>query len=134
MRGLWIFFPPWAYAVVITLLGRWGESRWLRFPESGSYGATGERRRHSGGSMIVTNLFFLSLVPTTLLVWTRGMLPFEGPRAGLALGIAAFLLGCVPVRLLGVDQAGWDRTLWGLFIDLMRVGGALLIIGWLVGP
>ncbi|HUU46854.1 MAG TPA: hypothetical protein VM118_14095 [Acidobacteriota bacterium] len=133
MRALWIFFPPWVYAVVVTWLGRWGESRWIRHHGADRSVPVHERVWRTSGSVIITNLFFLSLLPTTLLVWTRGMLPVEGPRAGLALALAAFAFGCVPSRLLDVGRLGWDRTLWGLFVDLVRVGGALLLIGWLIG-
>ncbi len=132
MGEIWIVIPPWIYAVFVCWAGRWGEWRWI-----GRSGSETESRPLSFGGIgvtLITNLIFLSLLPTTVLTLTYTMLPFEGARAGLALGVAAYLFGCVPARLLDVTRQGWDRTFWGLLIDLLRVGGALYLVGWLVVP
>lgn len=132
MGEIWIVIPPWIYAVLITWAGRWGEGRWI-----GRNASETESRRLSFdgiGVTLITNLIFLSLLPTSVLILTYTMLPFEGARAGLALGLAAYLLGCVPARLLDVTRQGWDRTCWELLVDLLRVGGALYLVGWLVVP
>ena len=60
------------------------------------------------------------------------LLPFHGTRAGLSLGLLAFVFGSVPARLFDASESGWDRTLWMILIDLLRVGGAMAIIGYLV--
>lgn len=130
MGEIWIVIPPWIYAVLVTWAGRWGEMRWFGREDSES-----ESRRlpfNGIGITLTTNLIFLSLLPTSVLILTYTMLPFEGARAGLALGMAAYILGCVPSRLLDVARQGWDRTFWGLLVDLLRVGGALYLVGWLV--
>ncbi len=132
MTGIWIVIPPWVYAVLVSLIGRWGEAKWLRRPadeeSSGSHGFWPD----NGGALLITNLVFLSLVPTSLLAAIGVLLPFNGARAGLSLGLLAFLLGCVPARLLDAHDVGWDRTLWVLLVDLLRVGGAMAIVGFLV--
>lgn len=132
MGEIWIVIPPWIYAVLVTWAGRWGEWRWI-----GRNGSETESHRPSFGDVgvtLMTNLIFLSLLPTSVLMLTYTMLPFEGARAGLALGLAAYLFGCVPARLLDVTRRGWDHTFWELLIDLLRVGGALYLVGWLVVP
>lgn len=130
MKGLWVVFPSWFYAVAATYFGRWGEAHWLRRPHD-AQGAP-VSIRGDWGIILITNLVFLSLVPVSLLSVIGVLLPFGGARAGLSLGLVAFLFGCVPARLMDVEHHGWDRTLWAILIDLLRLGGALMIIGWLV--
>jgi hypothetical protein len=77
-------------------------------------------------------LVFLSLVPTSLLSVIGVLLPFNGARAGLSLGLLAFLFGAVPIRLIESSESGWDRALWSVLIDFIRVGGAMTIVGYLV--
>lgn len=127
VSGIWIVFPPWLYAVVISLLGRWGQRRWLRRPEQ-----NGSLWPSDWGTILITNLVFLSLVPTSLLSVIGVLLPFNGARAGLSLGLLAFLFGSVPSRLTDSADLGWDRTLWLILIDFIRVGGAMTIVGYLV--
>ncbi|HEX9750167.1 MAG TPA: hypothetical protein VGB22_02590 [candidate division Zixibacteria bacterium] len=132
LPSFWTVIPPWLYAVVVTLLGRWGARLWLR---RGSIGqpSDGGILDHLGAAMLA-NLVFLSLLPMLVLLSTGPMLPLSGARAGLALGMAAYLFGCVPTRLLDVGLHGWDRSLWNLLVDLLRVGGACLLVGWLALP
>lgn len=132
MIGIWIVIPPWFFAVLVSLIGRWGEGKWLRTSTAEESSSSHRFWPDNWGAMLITNLVFLSLVPTSLLAVIGVLLPFNGARAGLSLGLLAFLLGCVPSRLLDAHDAGWDRTLWVLLIDLLRVGGAMAIVGYLV--
>jgi hypothetical protein len=132
VSGIWIVFPPWLYAVAISLIGRWGQTQWIARPAP-EVGAGGARFwPDDWGTVLVTNLVFLSLLPTSLLTVIGTLLPFTGARAGLSLGLLAFMIGCVPVRLLHASESGWDRTLWFILIDLLRAGGAMAIVGFLV--
>lgn len=127
VTGIWIVLPPWLYAVLISLLGHWGRTRWI------SHAASGESPWwENWGIILITNLVFMSLIPISLLSVIGGMLPFGGARAGLSLGLLAFLFGALPTRLLAATETGWDLTLWRILIDLLRVGGAMTIIGYLV--
>lgn len=132
MSGIWIVFPPWLFAFVVSLIGRWGQSRWTE--PSGA--DRGEGRTSiwpsDWGSIAITNLVFLSLLPISLLTAIGVLLPFTGARAGLSLGLLAFIIGCVPIRLMAASEHGWDRTLWLILIDLLRTGGAMTIVGYLV--
>lgn len=127
VSGIWIVFPPWLYAVVVSLLGRWGQRQWLSRPD-----LRGSLWPDDWGTILITNLVFLSLVPTSLLSVIGVLLPFNGARAGLSLGLLAFLFGSVPSRLTDSADIGWDRTLWFILIDFIRVGGAMTIVGYLV--
>lgn len=131
VSGLWIVIPSWLYAVAVSLVGRFGQSRWVacqspsdRAPEPAWFG--------DWGNLLITNLVFLSILPISLLSVLGVFLPFTSARAGLALGLLAFLFGSVPMRLLDAAEQGWDRTLWKLLIDLLRIGGAMAIVGALV--
>lgn len=127
VSGIWIIFPPWLYAVVISLLGRWGQRRWLSRAQPAE-----SAWPQDWGTILITNLVFLSLIPTSLLSVIGVLLPFNGARAGLSLGLLAFLFGSVPSRLIDSSDLGWDRTLWLILIDFIRVGGAMTIVGYLV--
>lgn len=127
MSGIWIIFPPWLYAVVVSLLGRWGQKRWLSRTQPAE-----SAWPQDWGTILITNLVFLSLIPTSLLSVIGVLLPFNGARAGLSLGLLAFLFGSVPSRLIDSSDLGWDRTLWLILIDFIRVGGAMTIVGYLV--
>ena len=132
MSELWIVFPPWMYAVFISFIGYWGQSRLSsRFPDGTTEMPRGLWPRE-WGTILLTNLVFLSLVPISLLSVIGVLLPFHGARAGLSLGLLAFVFGSVPSRLFDAAEAGWDRTLWLILIDLIRVGGAMAIVGFLV--
>jgi len=131
VSGIWIVFPPWIYAIAVSMAGRWGQARLFQSFGSASDGHEWYRPG-DWGAIVVTNLVFLSLIPISLLAVIGALLPFSGARAGLSLGILAFLFGCTPVRILEARQFGWDRTLWLILIDLLRVGGAMAIVGFLV--
>jgi hypothetical protein len=134
LGSLWLLIPPWLCSVIVTLIGRWGERR-LVSPEGASQ-PTSERSSRSIwfglANLLFTNLIFLSLLPTIVLMMFQPMMPFLGARAGLALALAAFLFGIAPLRLIDAPQRGWNHAFWILFIDLLRVGGSLTLIGWLL--
>ncbi|HWO56585.1 MAG TPA: hypothetical protein VNN55_03355 [bacterium] len=131
VSGIWIVIPSWLYAVAVSLLGRLGQGRWLSH-------RTVDEAPHphwwpgDWGNLLITNLVFLSIIPISLLSVIDVILPFTGARAGLALGLLAFVFGATPLRLLDASEQGWDRTLWSLLIDLLRIGGAMTIVGALV--
>ena len=132
MSELWIVFPPWIYAVLVSFIGYWGQSRLCARSPEGTAETPPRLWPHEWGTILLTNLVFLSLVPISLLSVIGVLLPFHGARAGLSLGLLAFVFGCVPARLFDAAEAGWDRTLWLILIDLLRVGGAMAIVGFLV--
>lgn len=132
VRNIWTIIPPWAYAMLVGWLGRWGESRWAPSGDAVEQSTVPPAPTVTLGHGAITTLVFLSLLPSALLTILGPMIPFEGARAGLALGIVAFLFGCVPMRLLDVRGRGWDLTLWMILVDLLRVGGALSIVGALL--
>jgi hypothetical protein len=132
LHALLIILPPWAYAVVVTWLGHWGETH--VFPRRGGEHQEITDARFDWSAVLIINLILLSLIPSAMLSRVGWMLPFQGAHAGLAVGIGAYLFGCVPIRLLERHQHGWDLTAWRLLIDLVRVGGAFLLVGWLVVP
>ena len=115
------------WGIGATHLGLWGEHRWLRADES-----TPQSRIPSGRMILFTSFTFLAFLPTSLLSVIHVMIPFSGARAGLALAIAGYFFGCIPVRLFDIRRFGWDHTLWWLLADLVRICGALTIVGWLV--
>lgn len=132
MSGLWIVLPPWIYAVLVSFLGRWGQ---MHIAGPTLVGTEASPRRGwltDWSTVLITNLVFLSLVPISLLSVIGVLLPFNGARAGLALGLLAFVFGNVPARLFDAAEIGWDRALWLILIDLLRVGGAMAIVGYLV--
>jgi hypothetical protein len=132
LHALLIILPPWAFAVLVTWLGHWGETH--VFPTRIAQNGQATDRHFDWSAVLIINLILLSLIPSAMLSRVGMMLPFQGARAGLAVGIAAYLFGCVPIRLLERHHHGWDLTAWRLLIDMLRVGGAFLLVGWLVVP
>ena len=128
MSELLILLPPWIFALLVTWLGQWGERFLIKT------GRTAELATSASGTfaIIASSLVFLSILPTFALTIFQPMLPFVGAQAGLALGVAAFLFGLLPARLCDVRQQGWDRTIWMMLIDFVRVVGALTMVGWLL--
>ena len=133
MGNLWILIPPWVYAVVITVAGRWGERRFLPLPDDRAHGANPARSPWiSLANLVITNFIFLSLIPSVVLAVFQPMIPFFGARAGLALAVAVLLFGIFPARLLDAPRQGWNRAFWMILTDFVRVAGALTLAGWLV--
>lgn len=132
MTSFWITLPPWLFAVAVTLFGRWGDRRFFLRAEMTEHDSTSSGAWVTAGTILFANLFFLSLIPTIVLAMFQPMLPFVGAQAGLALAIAVVFFGLVPARLLDGPYHGWDRAFWLIFIDFIRVGGALMLIGWLL--
>jgi hypothetical protein len=121
--------PPWALGVAVTLLGRWGEKRWFSAPPASPHAAS---LWSSMSVMLFANLVFLALIPTAILDFIQPMLPFTGARAGLAVAMVGFVFGLVPARLCETPRTGWDHAFWMMLMDLLRLGGALTLIGWLL--
>ncbi len=132
MSGLWIVFPPWIFAVIISFLGQWGRFRFAGSSMDSESGTNGRSWLSDWSTILITNLVFLSLVPISLLSVIGVLLPFNGARAGLSMGLLAFVFGSVPARLFDAAETGWDRALWMILIDLLRLGGAMAIVGFLV--
>ncbi len=128
MSELLILIPPWIFAVLVTWSGQWGERMLLKTAPT-----AGPATSASGTfAIIISNLIFLSILPTFALTIFQPMLPFVGAQAGLAMGVAAFLFGLLPARLCDVKHQGWDRTIWMMLVDFVRVVGALTMVGWLL--
>lgn len=128
VNAIWLIVPPWLVAVIVTLIGRWGERYFARL--------SGGRPTSHGWvdlvGILLTCLLFLALLPLTVLSLFGPLLPFSGAQSGLALAIVVVLFGLVPVRLIEASKTGWDYAFWALFIDFLRVGGALTVMGWLL--
>lgn len=128
MDNLLRIIPPWLCGTAVTMLGHWGERRWF---------ADDALKPHlllwaELPTILLGNLIFLALLPTLVLSIIQPMIPFTGAKAGLAVAVAGYLFGLIPARLFEGAQRGWDRTFWLLLVDLLRLGGALTLIGWLI--
>jgi hypothetical protein len=132
MSGLWIVLPPWIFAVAISFIGQWGRFRFSGSLKASGGGTEGHSWLSDWSTILITNLVFLSLMPISLLSVIGVLLPFNGARAGLSMGLLAFVFGSVPARLFDAAETGWDRALWMILIDLLRIGGAMAIVGYLV--
>ena len=132
MSGLWIVFPPWLFAVLVSFLGRWGQSRFVTRPAPAGQPLSHRLWPRDWSTILISNLVFMSLVPISLLSVIGVLLPFHGARAGLSLGLLAFIFGAIPVRLFDANDSGWDYTLWMILIDLLRLGGSMALVGLLV--
>lgn len=128
MNLILLILPPWLYAVVITLIGRWGERYFAR---------TSRPTANDDGwialaNILITTLLFLSFLPILVMSLFGPLLPFTGAQSGLAVAIAIIVFGLLPVRLMEGTRTGWDYAFWALFIDFARVGGTFTMIGWLL--
>jgi hypothetical protein len=133
MTDLWIILPPWVWSVAVTLFGRWIDQRWVSHASRPTTSTEAHQPITTDWRVIlVSHLAFLSLLPIAVLSVIHPIIPFSGSRAGLAMGLAAFLFGMAPMRLIEARAPGWNVTLWRILIDLLRVGGALTLAGWLV--
>ena len=133
MSNLWILIPPWVYAVLMTVVGRWGERHLLPLADDRAHRADLARSPWiSLANLLFTNFVFLSLLPSLVLAVFQPMIPFFGARAGLALAVAVLLFGIFPARLLDAPRQGWNRAFWMIMADFVRVAGALTLAGWLV--
>ena len=128
MSSIWIIVTVWLYTLLITVVGRWGERYFTQPP--------GVRSPTVSWAGVITHLaatlLFLVMLPAAVLSLFGPLLPFQGAQAGLALAIVVVLFGLVPARLLDSSRTGWEYAFWALFIDLLRVGGALTLVGWLL--
>ena len=128
MGNLLRIVPPWFYATAVTMLGYWGERRWLTRVSSKPCSPMWA----VFPTILLGNLIFLALLPTLVLDIIQPMIPFSGARAGLAVAMAGFIFGLIPARLFDGAERGWDHTFWLLLVDLLRLGGTLTLIGWLL--
>lgn len=128
----WILtLPPGLWAFLVTLLGRWGEHR-LAGHSGTRAGASGESVWSRLAGLLGVNLVFFGILPSFLLFVFQPLLPFQGARAGLALGVAVFVLGLLPARILDAPDRGWDHAAWLMLIDFSRAAGALTLAGWIL--
>lgn len=77
-------------------------------------------------------LFFI-VIPTIGYSFFYLILPFAGIKAGMAIALFAFILGAVPV-IMGLSiriKLPVTYLLYFLFGYLIKLGGAMIIIGYL---
>jgi xanthine/uracil permease len=121
--------PPWVFSVVVTLIGYWGERRWF---STDSAARPTDSIWNNLPTILITHLVFLAILPFIVLDFFQPMIPFTGARAGLAVGLAGFLFGLLPARVLDAHRTGWDHALWLMLVDALRLCGALTLIGSLL--
>ncbi|MEW5876012.1 MAG: hypothetical protein AB1752_12640 [Candidatus Zixiibacteriota bacterium] len=131
MSNWLLILPPGLWGFLVTAVGRWGEHRILTDSEPHTTGFDSGIWRRFSGTLLV-NLVFSGILPTFVLFVFQPMLPFSGERAGVALGLAVYVLGLIPARLLDVPRRGWDHAAWMMLIDFLRTVGAMTIAGWLL--
>jgi hypothetical protein len=81
----------------------------------------------------VTELLFYVVIPTLAYSLFYVVLPLSGVRAGMAVALVAFTLGAVPL-LMGLSmrvRLPMIFLLFALVSFLFKIGGALIIIGYL---
>lgn len=131
MSNWLLILPPGLWGFLVTAVGRWGERRILTDSEPHTTEFDSGIWRRFSGTLLV-NLVFSGILPTFVLFVFQPMLPFSGERAGVALGLAVYVLGLIPARLLDVPRRGWDHAAWMMLIDFLRTVGAMTIAGWLL--
>jgi len=81
----------------------------------------------------VTELLFYVVIPSLAYSLFYVVLPLSGVRAGMAVALVAFTLGAVPL-LMGLSmrvRLPMTFLLFALVSFLVKIGGALTIIGYL---
>jgi len=131
MSNWLLILAPGLWGFLTTAIGRWGEHRILSIHEPHSADSEFSVWGRLSGTLLV-NLVFSGILPTFVLFVFQPMLPFSGERAGVALGLAVYVLGLIPARLLDVPRRGWDHAAWMMLIDFFRTVGAMTIAGWLL--
>jgi hypothetical protein len=81
----------------------------------------------------VTELLFYVVIPTLAYSLFYVVLPLSGVRAGMAVALVAFTLGAVPLVMALSMRVRLPMTLllFALVSYLVKIGGALTIIGYL---
>ena len=81
----------------------------------------------------VMEFLFYVVIPTIIFSFFYVVVPLSGVKAGLAAAVLAFLLGAVPV-LMGLSvkiKLPMPLVLFGLLSHLIKLGGAMALIGYL---
>ncbi len=81
----------------------------------------------------IMELLFFVVIPTLAYSFLYLILPLDGLRAGLSVALLAFALGATPI-LMGLSlriKLSMPYLLYILLGLLLKLGGALLIIGYL---
>jgi hypothetical protein len=81
----------------------------------------------------VMEFLFYVVIPTIIFSFFYVVIPLSGIRAGLAAAVLAFLLGATPV-LMGLSvkiKLPMPLVLFGLLSHLIKLGGAMALIGYL---
>jgi len=94
-------------------------------------------REETGIGWFVTNyimeLLFFVAIPSMGYSFLYVVLPLSGIRAGMAVGLIAFILGAVPL-LMGLStrmKLPMQYLLFSLLGYLVKLAGSLIIIGYL---
>ena len=82
---------------------------------------------------LLTEFVLFTLVPTLTYAWFYLLLPFEGVRSGVAVGLWAMALGAVPLAiLLGTRlRLPYPALAFIVLGQLIKLCGSLAIIGFL---
>ncbi|MFQ5608095.1 MAG: hypothetical protein ACE5GA_09120 [Candidatus Zixiibacteriota bacterium] len=93
-------------------------------------------RAFSGSSRLwnlATQFFLYALLPTLAYSWFYLLLPFEGPRSGIAIGLWTVALGAAPMAIyLGSRlRLPLPALVFFTFGHLVKLCGSLAIIGFL---
>jgi len=81
----------------------------------------------------VMEFLFYVVIPTIIFSFFYIVIPLSGVKAGLAAAVLAFLLGATPV-LIGLSvkiKLPMPLVLFGLLSHLIKLGGAMALIGYL---
>jgi len=78
----------------------------------------------------ISDLIFFVIIPSAVYYWIYPILPFAGFRSGIALGVAAYILGSLPYAINLSLRIKIPATiiLFTLFFNLLKVCGALAVI------
>ena len=83
-------------------------------------------------NFLMEALFYVA-VPTVAYTFFYLIIPLSGPQAGMAITLIAFTLGAIPIMMvLSVRiKLPMPFVLYLVLTQLVKLGGALIIIGWL---
>lgn len=81
----------------------------------------------------ITEFFMFALLPTLIYTWMWLILPLEGPRAGVAIGLWSVTIGSVPLAMAISSRLRLPAAalVFLTLSHLLKLGGALGIIGYL---
>lgn len=83
-------------------------------------------------NFMMETLFYVA-VPTIAYTFFYMIIPMSGPKAGMAITLIAFTLGAIPIMMvLSVRiKVPMPMILYLVFTQLVKLGGCLIIIGYL---